>query len=576
VNAHTPQERRPGLAALVTAIRRVRMRATVPRLHGGLALARDKPGLDRPIVDVPLPRTLVLPLVGYRGRALAPQVAVGQRVARGESLAAGLPASAAGTVVAIEPRPIAHPAGRDAPCIVLASDVTADPTDTLRPTLPALDALTLGRLVACGVGGLGGAGFPTPDKLTDAAEGAVHTLVVNGAECEPGIACDEALMAVAADDIVAGALALARLAGARRCLFVVESDKREARAALRAAIDAALDTASDTGPDLPDGRSGSGTSDAIALRLIDVAPLYPSGAERLLLRLATGIDVPAGERPTRHGLLCVNVATARAAHRARLGEPSLTRIVTIAGSRVTNPCNARVAFGTPLADVLDATGQGARDPDTRRRVGGPLSGHDVASECVPVTATVNRIALERPHRSRVAVPCIRCAACSDVCPVGLLPQELLRHAHAGDGAALDRGGLDACLECGCCDIVCPSSIELTASFRHARGERSDARLREREATRAEALHRRREARLAGPGDTRSLSPAPLPATDSTSVAASAIATAVTTRVPAPDARHDGGTDTAPPGADRGAEAAAAALARARRRRRRKSGETGAP
>ena len=325
MNGHHGERHGSGLAALVAFARRARGARRAPRLDGGLALARDKPGLDAPIVDVPLPDTLVLPLVGHRGRALVPIVRVGQRVARGEALAPGLPSGVDGHVVAIEPRPVAHPAGRDAPCIVVATDRSGSSTPSTRPTLPALDALTLERLTACGVGGLGGAGFPTGDKLADAVAGErVHTLVVNGAECEPGIACDEALVPVAADDIVAGALALARLAGAAHCLVVVESDKRAARAALRVAIDAATRREGDT--------------DDATLRLLDVPPVYPSGAERLLLRLATGIDVPAGERPSRHGLLCVNVATAAAAHRARLGEPSLERD----RHRRGQPCRAPV------------------------------------------------------------------------------------------------------------------------------------------------------------------------------------------------------------------------------------------
>jgi len=470
-----------------------------PGLRGGLALPRDKPGLDRDIVEVPLPRVLVLPLVGHGGRTLAPMVAVGDRVARGQSLGPGLLASAAATVTAIEARPIAHPAGRPAPCVVLTTDAIDAPDiplaatfpEPLRPTLPPLERLTRERLTACAVTGLGGAGFPTPDKLvTDT----MQALVVNGAECEPGIACDEALMQVAAGEIVAGALALARLVSASRCLLVIEDDKVAAKHALRAAI----------------ATQNDGT-EGLEPRLVTIAPRYPSGAERLLIRLATGIDVPGGERPADHGVLCVNVATARAAHRARLGEPLLSRIVTVAGGRAQAPCNARVPFGTSFAAVLDATGQRPRADDTRCRSGGALSGFDVAYEQVAVTATVNRIAVEPPLTSAPSSPCIRCAACSDVCPVALLPQALLHHARAdattaAEGiairgtsihrAALDRGGLGDCLECGCCDLVCPSSIPLTATFRHARGVRRNARRNEADAARAEDLHRRRETRLA--------------------------------------------------------------------------------
>jgi len=442
----------------------------------------------------------------------------------GESLAPGVLASAAGEIVAIAPHPLIHPSGREVNCVRIATDSPGVATrtfdDTLVPTLPALRSPSLERLVAAGVTGLGGAGFATADKLLEARALRVHTLLVNGAECEPGIACDEALMEVAAEEIVAGALELAGLVGCRRTLVAIESDKRTAGAAMAAVIDR---------------RAWAGAT----IEHVEVAPLYPSGAERLLVALACGVRVPGNERPTAHGVLCINVATARAAHRARLGEPQLTRVVTVGGTRSASPCNVRVAFGTPVAHVLATSAQGPRAADTRVRAGGPLSGFDLASTAVPITATTNRIALEPPRQNPSPAPCIRCAACSDVCPVALLPQELLRHARAEDDDALARGGLDACIECGCCDIVCPSAIPLTATFRHARAALADTRTRARDAALAESRYRRREERLTRRASERERSHARV------------LAEAATGAHEATD------TDTDP---------VAAALARARRRR----------
>jgi electron transport complex protein RnfC len=62
------------------------------------------------------------------------------------------------------------------------------------------------------------------------------------------------------------------------------------------------------------------------------------------------------------------------------------------------------------------------------------------------------------------MPCIRCGDCSQACPAGLLPQQLLRYARLNDRAALTELGLRDCIECGCCDYVCPSQIPLTAAF----------------------------------------------------------------------------------------------------------------
>ena len=538
--------------------RRRGWKGATPRLRGGLALRRDKPGLERPIVALTLPPELVLPLVDHRRRELAPQVVVGQRVARGERLAPGVLASAAGTVVAIAPHRLIHPSGLTAPCVRIATERPGERTAPVAPSdghvpdamLPPLERASVERLLEGGVGGLGGAGFSTAGKLLEARERGVHTLLVNGAECEPGIACDEALMRVAAADIVAGAHDLAVLLGCERIVVALESDKREAARSMRAAADVSL-----------------GTS-RVRVELVEVAPVYPSGAERLLAALVCGTPRRGATRPTAHGVLCVNVATARAAYRARLGEPMLSRIVSVGGALAAAPCNVSVALGTPVSHVLAASGQGERGSGTRLRAGGPLSGFDLDDDTAPVTATTNRLALEPPAAAPTPLPCIRCAACSEVCPVALLPQELLRHARADDDAALVRGGLDACIECGCCDVVCPSTIPLTASFRHARGRLAERRERTRDAAAAEERHRRRTARLARraagpnppyPPSERSRPGTPSPEAPVRTEPATGEATSTA------DAASSGAPDERAPTTRTPVDPVAAALERARRR-----------
>jgi electron transport complex protein RnfC len=77
------------------------------------------------------------------------------------------------------------------------------------------------------------------------------------------------------------------------------------------------------------------------------------------------------------------------------------------------------------------------------------------------------------------MPCIRCGDCANVCPVGLLPQQLERSAAAGNFDRLGALGLGDCIECGCCDYVCPSQIALTQRFRAAKSalEKRDDGLR---------------------------------------------------------------------------------------------------
>src|SRR5688572_2245657 len=62
------------------------------------------------------------------------------------------------------------------------------------------------------------------------------------------------------------------------------------------------------------------------------------------------------------------------------------------------------------------------------------------------------------------LPCIRCGACSDACPAGLQPQQLLRDLLAERPGVARGHGLMDCSECGRCDLACPSRIALSARF----------------------------------------------------------------------------------------------------------------
>jgi len=252
-------------------------------------------------------------------------------------------------------------------------------------------------------------------------------------------------MTVDAHGVVLAIRSMIDLTECDRCLLAIEEDKTTAIANLRHAL-----------ANLPYDNSAK---TRVPIELTTITPIYPSGAERVLIHRLTGHNA---------GIVCLNVATIHAAWQAQQGYAMTSRIITIAGSQAHNPCNVRVHLGTSIEQILQATGNTVNTAQHRVRAGGPLSGFDLIDLDVPVTATTNCIAIEAQREAKPAQPCIRCGECSDVCPASLLPQQLYWYAQTNEIEQANRFGLNQCIECGCCDLVCPSQIPLTQSFRHSK------------------------------------------------------------------------------------------------------------
>jgi electron transport complex protein RnfC len=166
-------------------------------------------------------------------------------------------------------------------------------------------------------------------------------------------------------------------------------------------------------------------------------------------------------------------------------------VTTFTGDGVNTPANIRARIGTPVQDLIAFAG-GYTDRATHLIIGGPMTGKSVTTDEVPLVKASNCIlAVSAAPAVGDPLPCIRCGDCAAVCPVRLLPQQLLWYAHADDEKKLRDFSLTDCIECGCCDLVCPSHIPLTADFRRAKG-----RIRELadEKARADRARQRFEAR----------------------------------------------------------------------------------
>ena len=449
------------------------------RFKGGVKPETHKsPSLGLPISQAPLVPRYVVPLHQSIGGTPEPLVVPGQRVRKGEKIggpdkwiSSAVHAPTSGTVLAVEERLAAHPSGLPTLSVVIEADGRDEWIERQPVAHRNLAPERVRELLRdAGVVGLGGAVFPSHAKLTAARTTPMEELVINGAECEPFMSCDDLLMRERADEIVRGIGVFRDLLDPKRVLIGIEDNKPEAVAAMQAALE----------------RCGE------SFAVVPVPTRYPAGGAKQLIRVLTGKEVPASKRSPEMGVQCFNVATAYTAWRALAhGEPVISRIVTLTGN-VETARNWDVPLGTPLVDLLPL----ARPlPGTDRYLmGGPMMGFELPSLEVPVVKASNCIIAGSPALFPPLppeMPCIRCGACAEACPHELQPFELYWFARAKNFGKAQEYDLFDCIECGCCSYVCPSRIPLVQYFRFAK---SEIWAREREKNQSDAAKSRFEFR----------------------------------------------------------------------------------
>jgi electron transport complex protein RnfC len=404
-----------------------------------------------PIRRMPFPSEVVLPLRQHAGAPARPLVQRGDRVERGDAIAAAdgfvsvsMHASAAGTVTGIDWAP--HPDGSMAEAIRIAVDrhSVQVPRPRSVPEWHTLDRDGVVNAVQqAGVVGLGGAAFPAHVKMAPPKDAKLELLILNGAECEPYLTSDHRVMVEHPERVVFGARIMMHALGITRGVIGVESNKPDAVAALRAAIPSDLDL----------------TVHALTVK-------YPQGAEKMLIKALTGREVPSGKLPVHTGAVVQNVGTAACiAEVFETGQPLIERIVTVTGRGVNRPANLIVPVGTRLRDVLDYCG-GLNDDAAEILFGGPMMGMVQANLDVPLTkGTTGVVVLTHEETApRDVHPCIKCGRCLEACPVFLVPQQLGALAQLGRYEEMQQWNLADCMLCGSCSFVCPSHIPLSQMF----------------------------------------------------------------------------------------------------------------
>ncbi|WP_287155433.1 electron transport complex subunit RsxC [Candidatus Solincola tengchongensis] len=444
------------------------------RVKGGVHPPESKHlTADKPIVRMEAPELVTIPLRQHVGAPCSPRVKRGDRVLVGTLIgdseafvSAPVHSSVSGTVRGIAPHP--HPAGGESPAVTIENDGLYERDPSLRPLeWRDMEPDEIRRAVrAAGMVGLGGAAFPTHVKLAPPKEFPIHTVILNGAECEPFLTADYRLMLEHPEDVVEGLRIIMSAVGAHRAIIAVEDNKPLAVKKLAEVV----------------------RDPSIELRTLKTR--YPQGAEKVLITNLLGREVPSGGLPMHVGVVVNNVGTARAiAQYFRTGLPLVERVVTVTGSVIREPSNLLVPLGSSFAAAVEACGGFSASP-AKVIMGGPMMGLAQYTLEVPVVKGTSGILALSDREAAYEVPrepvCIRCGRCVEVCPMNLIPTYLAAFSHREKWDQVRRLNINDCIECGCCTYTCPTRNPIVQLIKVGKAELArlktlqEQRARERE------------------------------------------------------------------------------------------------
>ena len=417
----------------------------------GKSLAKDKA-----IVDVKPKGDLVYPVSQHIGAPANPVVAVGDHVLKGQMIAeaggfvsAPIYASVSGTVKAIAPH--LNPTGGRVNSIVIEND--GEYKEVEYPAVTPLEDMSkediLNAIGTAGVVGMGGAGFPTRVKLSPKEPDKIDHILVNGAECEPYITSDYRRMMEEPESIVGGLEVILKAFPKAVGCICIEDNKPDCIAKMKEAIK---------------GKE--------RMEVKELKTKYPQGGERTLIYAVTGREINSTMLPADVGCVVDNVETVTSVYKAViLGQPVISRNVTVTGDGIRTPKNFSVLTGTDLSELVDAAG-GLKEKIAKAISGGPMMGFALYDLHIPCTKTTSSLLfLERDAVSeakQIQTACINCGRCVSVCPGHVVPARLATLAEHGDMAGFEKMDGMECCECGCCSYICPAKRPLTQSIKSMR------------------------------------------------------------------------------------------------------------
>lgn len=416
---------------------------------GGIHPPENKLSSNTKITPIQPDGTVIIPIAQHIGAPSTPCVSKGDEVKVGQKIAessgfvsTNIHSTVSGKVLKLDKALDSSGYKRDAVYIKVEGDEwveSIDRSEDLVKETKLTSQEIIEKILEAGIVGLGGATFPSHVKLSVPRGKTADYLLINGVECEPYLTADHTLMLEKGNEILTGISILMKGLKVEQAIIGIENNKPDAIEHM-----AAL---------------------AKEFKGISVQPLkvqYPQGGEKQLIKALLNREVPSGGLPIDVGAVVFNVGSAFAVYEAiQKNKPLIERVVTVTGKALGKPSNFRVRIGTPVQKLIDEAG--GTPEDTGKIVnGGPMMGKAIADTSIPIVKGSSGILLftKKEAKRKEIAPCIRCAKCVGVCPMGLEPYLLMPLTENTSFDRLEEEKIMDCIECGSCSYICPSGRPL--------------------------------------------------------------------------------------------------------------------
>ena len=412
---------------------------------------------NKPLEILEIPDQVIIPLSQHIGAPAKPIVEIGDEVKTGQKIAeaqgkisANIHSSITGKVKAIGE--YLHPTLGDAKAIVI--EKTSEDSWYEYEKIENYKSEDPDKLVEIirerGIVGMGGATFPTDVKLSPPPWKDIDYIILNGAECEPYLTCDDRMMREKGEKVIKGLEIIMHIIDADKGFIGIENNKPESIKNMQKLC-----------------------KNKKNIEVKAVKTKYPQGAEKQLIKSITNREVPVGGLPLDVGIVVQNVGTSLAIYEGIVeGKPLIERAVTVSGEGMKDTANFMVRIGDSFENLVEKAG-GLRNNVKKVISGGPMMGiaqHSIKN--VPVLKGVSGILAftDKKTTHTEESPCIGCASCVDICPMMLIPSKIVKFIKNEKYEDANNLDISACIECGSCAYVCPSKISLVQYMKIGKNE----------------------------------------------------------------------------------------------------------